>query len=54
MVEFRAAVGKHNLSLSLIGDSGNPNTLVLYDQTVTLTPGQVWIIMYDDIPPRHK
>ncbi|HET9913950.1 MAG TPA: cytochrome b N-terminal domain-containing protein [Anaerolineales bacterium] len=54
VVEFPAAVGGHNLTLSLISDSGNPSTLVLYDQTVTLTPGQVWIIMYDDIPPRHK
>ena len=54
VVEFPIAVGGHNLTLSLIGDSGNPSTLVLYDQTVTLTPGQVWIIMYDDIPPRHK
>jgi len=53
VVEFPAAIGEHNLTLSMISDSANPNTLMLYNQTVTLTPGQVWIIMYDS-PPRPK
>ena len=53
VAEFPVAIGEHNLTLSLISDSANPNTLMLYNQTVTLTPGQVWIIMYDS-PPRPK
>jgi ferredoxin/coenzyme F420-reducing hydrogenase delta subunit len=50
VVEFPAALGVHNLTLSLIGDSASPDTLMLYNRTVTLTPGQVWIIMYDSPP----
>jgi ferredoxin len=53
VVEFPAVIGEHNLTLSLISDSVNSNTLTLYNQTVSLTPGQVWIIMYDS-PPRPK
>lgn len=50
VVEFPAAIGDHNLTLSLISNSANPNTLVLYKRTVTLAPGQVWIILYDSQP----
>ena len=49
-MEFPATIGEHTLTLSLFGDSANPNTLMLYSRTVTLTSGQVWIIMYDSLP----
>jgi hypothetical protein len=50
VVESPAATGEHNLTLSLVGDSGSLNTQTLYTESVTLTPGQVWIIMYDPSP----
>jgi hypothetical protein len=53
VVEFLAAIGAHNLTLSLSSDFANPNTLILYNRTITLSPGQVWIIMYD-APSRPK
>ncbi len=55
VMEFPAAIGVHNLTLSLISDSANPDTLILYNRAVTLIPGQVWIIMYDAPPkPQEK
>jgi hypothetical protein len=45
VLEFPMSVGEHNLTLSLVSDSDH--TLPLYEQTVTLAPGQVCIILYD-------
>jgi hypothetical protein len=53
VVNLPAETGDHNLTLSLTSDSDNANSLTFYNRTVTLAPGQVWIIMYD-APPRPK
>ncbi len=50
VVEFPTSLGDHNLTLSMVSDSKNSNTLMIYNRTVTLTSGQVWIIMYDSLP----
>jgi hypothetical protein len=50
VVEFPARLGDHTLTLRLVSDSARMDTLNLYNRKITLTPGQVWIIMYDSIP----
>ena len=51
VLEFPATAGDHSLTLSLVSDSTQlDETLNLYTRTVSLSPGQVWLIMYDSLP----
>jgi len=43
VVEYSTVVDEHNLTLSLISDSEDPNALMHYNRSVTFVPGQAQI-----------
>ncbi len=43
VVEYSTVVDEHNLTLSLISDSEDPNALMHYNRSVTFAPGQAQI-----------